>query len=220
MGRNRWHHVPDGARSWAHDPGRRPRPAPGGPRARAGPHGRRGRGGPRRGLARAPLGRRAHAHRRRGHRLCPRRGGARAAAARRALHVRPPPGRDPLGAAQRGDPRRPRGGDRLRGDPKARLPARRGRRGGAGGWARGGVPWGGVAVTLAARVVLAASGRRSLNVEAAFQHIPPALFAFIATAIAGAVVLLFGFERADGIAALVVAALMLRSGVGLLRDSG
>jgi cobalt-zinc-cadmium efflux system protein len=46
------------------------------------------------------------------------------------------------------------------------------------------------------------------------------LFAFIATAIAGAVVLATGFSRADGIAALVVAALMLRSGYGLLRDSG
>ena len=46
------------------------------------------------------------------------------------------------------------------------------------------------------------------------------LFAFIATAIAGAVVLLTDFSRADGIAALFVAALMLRSGYGLLRDSG
>jgi cobalt-zinc-cadmium efflux system protein len=34
------------------------------------------------------------------------------------------------------------------------------------------------------------------------------------------VVLLTDFSRADGIAALVVAALMLRSGYGLLRDSG
>ena len=46
------------------------------------------------------------------------------------------------------------------------------------------------------------------------------LFAFIATAIAGAVILITGFGRADGIAALLVAALMLYSGFGLLRDSG
>ena len=78
----------------------------------------------------------------------------------------------------------------------------------------------GIAVNLAATRVLAGSDRRSLNVEGAFQHVLTDLFAFIATAIAGAVILLTDFGRADGIAALVVAALMLRSGYGLLRDSG
>jgi cobalt-zinc-cadmium efflux system protein len=78
----------------------------------------------------------------------------------------------------------------------------------------------GVAVNLAATRVLARSGRRSLNVEGAFQHIVTDLFAFIATALAGLVVVVTGFDRADGIAAILVAALMLRSGVGLLRDSG
>ena len=78
----------------------------------------------------------------------------------------------------------------------------------------------GVAVNLAATRVLAGSDRRSLNVEGAFQHVLTDLFAFIATAIAGAVVLLTDFSRADGIAALFIAALMLRSGYGLLRDSG
>jgi cobalt-zinc-cadmium efflux system protein len=75
-------------------------------------------------------------------------------------------------------------------------------------------------VNLAATRVLAGSERRSLNVEGAFQHVLTDLFAFIATAIAGIVVLTTGFSRADGIAALFVAALMLRSGYGLLRDSG
>jgi cobalt-zinc-cadmium efflux system protein len=78
----------------------------------------------------------------------------------------------------------------------------------------------GIAVNLAATRVLAGSERRSLNVEGAFQHVLTDLFAFIATAIAGATVLITGFSRADGIAALFVAALMLRSGYGLLRDSG
>jgi cobalt-zinc-cadmium efflux system protein len=78
----------------------------------------------------------------------------------------------------------------------------------------------GIVVNLAATMVLAGANRRSLNVEGAFQHVLTDLFAFIATAIAGAVVLLTDFARADGIAALVVAALMLRSGYGLLRDSG
>jgi cobalt-zinc-cadmium efflux system protein len=78
----------------------------------------------------------------------------------------------------------------------------------------------GIVVNLAATMVLAGANRRSLNVEGAFQHVLTDLFAFIATAAAGAVVLATDFSRADGIAALVVAALMLRSGVGLLRDSG
>jgi cobalt-zinc-cadmium efflux system protein len=78
----------------------------------------------------------------------------------------------------------------------------------------------GIAVNLVATRVLAGADRSSLNVEGAFQHVLTDLFAFIATAIAGAVVLLTDFSRADGIAALVVAAVMLRSGYGLLRDSG
>jgi cobalt-zinc-cadmium efflux system protein len=78
----------------------------------------------------------------------------------------------------------------------------------------------GIAVNLAAAWILASANRRSLNVEGAFQHIVTDLVAFVATAIAGAVVLATGFTRADGIAALFVAALMLRAGVMLLRESG
>ena len=78
----------------------------------------------------------------------------------------------------------------------------------------------GVAVNVAATWLLARADRRSLNVEGAFQHVLTDLFAFIATAIAGVVILATDFGRADGIAALLVAALMLRSGCGLLRDSG
>jgi cobalt-zinc-cadmium efflux system protein len=78
----------------------------------------------------------------------------------------------------------------------------------------------GIGVNLAATLVLAGANRRSLNVEGAYQHIFTDLVAFIATAIAGAVILLTGFDRADGIAALFVAAIMFRSAYGLLRDSG
>ncbi|MGH2846210.1 MAG: cation diffusion facilitator family transporter [Thermoleophilaceae bacterium] len=77
----------------------------------------------------------------------------------------------------------------------------------------------GIAVNLAATGVLAGANRRSLNVEGAFQHVLTDLFAFVATAVAGAVILATGFGEADGIAALLVAALMLRSGWRLLRDS-
>ena len=78
----------------------------------------------------------------------------------------------------------------------------------------------GVVVNLVATVVLAGANRDSLNVEGAFQHILTDLAAFVATAIAGAVILLTGFERADGIAALFVAALMLNAAYNLLRESG
>jgi cobalt-zinc-cadmium efflux system protein len=78
----------------------------------------------------------------------------------------------------------------------------------------------GVVVNLAATWVLAGANRDSLNVEGAFQHILTDLAAFVATAIAGAAILITGFERADGIAALFVAALMLRAAYYLLRESG
>ena len=78
----------------------------------------------------------------------------------------------------------------------------------------------GVAVNLAATWVLAGADRRSLNVEGAFQHILTDLYAFAATAVAGGIVLAFGWHRADPVAALVVAALMLRAAWGLLRASG
>ncbi len=49
-----------------------------------------------------------------------------------------------------------------------------------------------------------------------FQHILTDLYAFIATAIAAGVILATGFERADPIASLLIAALMLRSAYSLL----
>jgi cobalt-zinc-cadmium efflux system protein len=78
----------------------------------------------------------------------------------------------------------------------------------------------GVAVNIAATVVLHGADRRSLNVEGAFQHVLTDLVAFIATAIAGLVVLVTGFDRADGIASLFIALVMLRAAWSLLRDSG
>ncbi len=78
----------------------------------------------------------------------------------------------------------------------------------------------GIAVNIAAALLISKANRTSLNVEGAFQHILNDLYAFIATAIAGLVVLLTGFGRADAIAALVVAALMIKAGYGLVRDSG
>jgi cobalt-zinc-cadmium efflux system protein len=62
--------------------------------------------------------------------------------------------------------------------------------------------------------------RASLNVEGAFAHVLTDLYAFIATAVAAVVVLATGFTRADPVATLVVVALMLYAGAGLIRASG
>lgn len=78
----------------------------------------------------------------------------------------------------------------------------------------------GIVVNVAATWAISKANRSSLNVEGAFQHILNDLYAFIATAIAGAVVVFTGFARADAIAALIVAALMVKAGWGLVRDSG
>ncbi|HEY7891410.1 MAG TPA: cation diffusion facilitator family transporter [Solirubrobacteraceae bacterium] len=77
----------------------------------------------------------------------------------------------------------------------------------------------GILVNGLATFALAGAGRHSMSVEGSFQHILTDLFAFIGTALAGLVILLTGFERADPIASLIVAGLMARSSYGLLRDS-
>ena len=78
----------------------------------------------------------------------------------------------------------------------------------------------GAAVNLTAAWSLARSQRRSLNVEGARMHVLADLFGSVGAMTAGAAVLATGFDRADPIAALVVAGLMLRSAWSLLRESG
>ncbi|HUA74104.1 MAG TPA: cation diffusion facilitator family transporter [Solirubrobacteraceae bacterium] len=78
----------------------------------------------------------------------------------------------------------------------------------------------GVAVNLAATWTLARANRESLNVEGSFQHLLTDLYGFIGTAVAAAVILATGFQRADPIVSLLIAALMTRSGVMLVKASG
>jgi len=85
------------------------------------------------------------------------------------------------------------------------------------------VLWVGIAgllANLAAAWALAKANRASLNVEGAFQHNLIDALGSVGAAVAAAVILLFGFERADPIASLIVAVLMLRSAYGLLKASG
>ncbi len=78
----------------------------------------------------------------------------------------------------------------------------------------------GIGVNLLATWQLSKANRESMNIRGSFQHILTDLIAFVFTAIAGAVILATGFVRADGIASLVIAAIMLWAAFGLLRDSG
>src|SRR5271163_3637482 len=82
----------------------------------------------------------------------------------------------------------------------------------------------GIAVNVAVAMLIARAGGRgqprSLNLTGAFRHVVTDLYAFIATAVAGLVILATGFDRADAIATLVVVVLMLYAGFGLLKDSG
>ncbi len=85
-----------------------------------------------------------------------------------------------------------------------------------------GVALAGVAVNLAVALLIARAGAhdQSLNLKGALQHIVTDLYAFIATAAAGLIILLTGFARADAIATLIVVVLMVYAGSGLIRESG
>jgi cobalt-zinc-cadmium efflux system protein len=78
----------------------------------------------------------------------------------------------------------------------------------------------GALVNVAAAWALSRSERRGLNVEGAIAHVLADLYGSIAAVAAGLIIVTTGFGEADGIAALLVAALMVRSAWRLLRDSG
>jgi cobalt-zinc-cadmium efflux system protein len=77
----------------------------------------------------------------------------------------------------------------------------------------------GIAVNLAAAALLHRPSRDSLNIRGAFLHVATDLAAFVGTAVAGAIVLATGWNRADPVASLVVAGLIFWSALVLLRDS-
>ena len=80
----------------------------------------------------------------------------------------------------------------------------------------------GVVVNLVAAAILArGTGEdRSLNLEGSYRHIITDLYGFIATAIAAAVILATGFDRADPIASLIIAGLLAHAAFGLVKESG
>lgn len=90
------------------------------------------------------------------------------------------------------------------------------------GWVVLGVALAGIPVNLLAVRLLAGDrgGERTLNLEGSYRHVLTDLYGFIATAIAGAVIIATGFARADAIASLLIAGLMIYGSYGLLRASG
>jgi cobalt-zinc-cadmium efflux system protein len=80
----------------------------------------------------------------------------------------------------------------------------------------------GIAVNLVAAGILArGSGEsRSLNMEGSYRHIVTDLYGFIATAVAAGVIIATGFDRADPIASLLIAGILLHAAYGLLKESG
>ena len=77
----------------------------------------------------------------------------------------------------------------------------------------------GVAVNLTATYLMSRANRRSLNIEGAFRHILTDLYGFTGTLVAGVVIVLGGFNRADAVASLLVVVLMLKASVQLLRPA-
>lgn len=66
---------------------------------------------------------------------------------------------------------------------------------------------------------LSRAERQSLNVEGAMAHVLTDLYGSLAAVVSGVVIALTGVGEVDGVAALVVAALMVTSGWRLLRDA-
>lgn len=78
----------------------------------------------------------------------------------------------------------------------------------------------GVAINLLATWFLGKANRENLNIEGSFQHIVTDLYAFIATAAAGALIHWTGRYRLDAAATMLIAGLMLNTGIRLLTRSG
>lgn len=78
----------------------------------------------------------------------------------------------------------------------------------------------GVGVNVLAVWLAGRADRRSLNVRGVMGHLLTDLYAFLATFVAGLVILWTGWDRADALASLVVAALMTWTGWVLVRAAG
>lgn len=77
----------------------------------------------------------------------------------------------------------------------------------------------GIVMDVVTVSLISRAHRGSLNVAGAFAHVLTDLYGFVATAVAGVVVLTTGFMRADALATLVVVVLLGKAGFSLVRAS-
>jgi cobalt-zinc-cadmium efflux system protein len=78
----------------------------------------------------------------------------------------------------------------------------------------------GVVVNVLAAGAAAKADPSRLSVRGAVAHLVNDLWAFGATAVAGVVIVFTGWTRADAVASLVIAGLMVFTGIGLVRAAG
>ena len=78
----------------------------------------------------------------------------------------------------------------------------------------------GCVINVVAVGVLSGANRSSLNLRGVFVHVLTDIYAFVGTAVAGLVIVLTGWQRADAVASLAVVVLMAWAAWGLLRDAG
>lgn len=77
----------------------------------------------------------------------------------------------------------------------------------------------GIVVNLMMTWLLSRADRTNLNIRGAYQHIATDLYASIATASAGVIIITTGWQHADSLASLIVAILMIRATWSILRDA-
>lgn len=78
----------------------------------------------------------------------------------------------------------------------------------------------GVLVNVVATGLVARADRRDLSIRGAYLHLLTDLWGFLGTAVAAVVILVTGWDRADAVASLVVAGLLVHAGWGLMIASG
>jgi cobalt-zinc-cadmium efflux system protein len=77
----------------------------------------------------------------------------------------------------------------------------------------------GIAVNVAAGLVLAGARSGSINVEAAFRHVVADLLGSLGVAVAAVVILATGWVQADAVVSILIGVLVLASAWSILRDS-
>ena len=77
----------------------------------------------------------------------------------------------------------------------------------------------GLTVNAVAATILLRSGRESLNIDAAFRHVTADFLGSAGVLVAALVIVLTGWELVDPIVSILIAALIVASAWGILRDS-